>query len=302
MKPAEVFDLFEKTWQNSLPDKRIIQLLLIKPQIGEENYELFDSMLDAKLSGVQDNPKAIVVLLIHGIQTEGAWHQLVQKEIGSIPHTNVHSLGYNFVSPFQLASPIRGTPIKKITQDIRDARSQEPNAQFMVIAHSFGSYILSRILPKCTDISFQRIILCGCIVPTDFTWGHYTRNMSPKSIINDVGTKDFYPVMATFTSFGYGGSGRKGFQNPHIKDRYFDYGHSDFFETKNNHISTYWKPFIENGEIIESTWDQHKPKTHIVIQMLCHPWIGRPIFYGLTALSIIGLIKCLLLVKSYFFG
>lgn len=284
MKPVEAFELFEQTWLNSLPNKRVIQIQLIKSTIDAEHHELFDSMLDSKLNQVQDDPKAIVVLLIHGIQTEGAWHQLVKKEIESLPNTNVVGLGYNFVSPLQLASPVRGTPIKKITQDIRDARAQDPNAQFMVIAHSFGSYILSKILPKCPDISFQRIILCGCIVPIDFSWGHHTKNMQPKSIINDIGTRDFYPVMATFTTFGYGSSGRKGFQNTHIQDRYFDYGHSDFFENKNNHIATYWKPFIARGEIIESTWDQKKPKIDLWIQMLCHPWIGRPLFYGTIGL------------------
>lgn len=286
MTPVEAFQLFEETWNNTRPKKRLAQIQLIKSSIPLEHHELFDSMLDAKLAGIQDNPKAVVVLLIHGIQTDGAWQQLVQKQIGNLPNTNVLGLGYDVVSPIQLASPIRGTPVRKIAQAIRDARAQEPNAQFMVIAHSFGSYILSRILPTCTDITFKRIILCGCIVPLNFSWGHYTRNMAKKSILNDVGTKDFYPVMATFTAFGYGSSGRKGFQNPHVKDRYFDYGHSDFFESENNHIETYWKPFIEKGEIIESDWDQKKPKNSIGILMLCHPWIGRTLFYGFIAIGL----------------
>lgn len=279
MKSVEVFDLFETTWHGSVPEKRLKMLQMARKQVPVEHYELFDGMLDAKLSGVNDTPEAVVVLLIHGIQTDGAWHQLVQKELGTLPFTNVIGLGYDMVSPVQLASPFRSTPIEKIKQDIRDARKQEPLAKFVVIAHSFGSYILSRILPKSTDIEFEKIILCGCIIPISFPWGHYTRGMNPKSVINDVGTRDFYPVMATFTAFGYGSSGRKGFQSPHIKDRYFDYGHSDFFEPKYKHIENYWKPFIADGSIIESDWDQKKPKTSIGILMLCHPWIGRSVFY-----------------------
>ncbi|WP_261792922.1 hypothetical protein [Pseudomonas chlororaphis] len=252
----------------------------MKEQLPKEHWELVDSMLDAKLSGIQDNPQATVVFLIHGIQTDGAWHKLVEKELSSLPHTNVEGLGYDFVSGFQLASPVRNTPIQKIAQSIREAKSLEPNAQFMVIAHSFGSYILSRILATSTDISFRRIILCGCIVPTSYPWGLYTKEMEKRSILNDVGTRDFYPVLATFSSFGYGSSGRKGFQVPHIKDRYFDYGHSDFFEPKNNHIAQYWKPFIADGNIVESDWDQEKPKLTNTINMLTHPWIGRSIFYA----------------------
>ncbi|WP_460149423.1 hypothetical protein [Pseudomonas sp. S3_E10] len=292
MNAVRVFKLLEETWQNTIPEKRISQLKLIRQEIPEEHLELFDGMLDAKISGVQDSPDAVVVLCIHGIQTDGAWHQHVKTEIGKLKNTNVTPLGYNFVSPLQLASPVRSTPINKIMQDFRDARAMEPMAKLMVIAHSFGSYILSQILPKCPDIRLERIILCGSIVPTNYNWGHYTRGMQPNSIINDVGTRDFYPVMATFTSFGYGSSGRKGFQSPHIRDRYFDYGHSDFFENKNNHIETYWKPFIEKGEIIESDWDVNKPKTSIGVMALTHPWIGRPLFYGaligLTLLIIAG--------------
>lgn len=279
MKPAEVFQLFETTWNNSLPDKRLLQLKVIRNQVPDEYKEFFDSMLDAKLAGVQDNPLATVVFLIHGIQTDGAWHNLVEKELGTLPHTNVHGLGYNFVSPLQLALPIRSTPINKITQDIRDAKSMEPHAQFMVIAHSFGSYILSRILSSSSDISFTRIVLCGCIIPTSYPWGLYTKNMEKRSILNDVGTRDIYPVVATVSSFGYGSSGRKGFQVPLIKDRYFDYGHSDFFEPANNHIVRYWKPFIATGEIVESEWDYNRPKLSIRTNMFTHPWIGRPLLF-----------------------
>lgn len=280
MKPAEVFKLFNETWEGALPDKRINLLQIVIQQVPDDMKEFFDSMLDAKLAGIQDNPSAKVILLIHGIQTDGAWHNLVEKELCTLPHTNVYGLSYDFVSALQLASPIRSTPINKISQDIRDAKTMEPNAQLMVIAHSFGSYILSRILAKSTDLRFTRIVLCGCIIPTSYPWGLYTKNMEKSSILNDVGTRDFYPVLATFSSFGYGSSGRKGFKVPLVKDRYFDYGHSDFFEPKNNHIATYWKPFIAEGEIIESEWDYDRPKLKNRVNMLTHPWIGRSLFYG----------------------
>lgn len=286
MRPAEIIELVNETWKNSVPSKRLRQLQLVRQQIPEEHLELFDSLTDAKLSGVQDNPSATVVVLIHGIQTDGAWQCLVQKELSTLPHTNIHGLGYNFVSALQLASPIRSAPIKKVTQDIRDARAMEPNAQFMVIAHSFGSYILSRILASSPDIKFSRIILCGCIIPTSYRWGLYTKEMERNSILNDVGTRDFYPVLATFSSIGYGSSGRKGFQTPIVKDRFFNYNHSDFFEPKYNHISTYWKPFIADGEIIESEWDQKRPKMGIGTNIMSHPWIGRVLFFGTIGTSL----------------
>lgn len=294
MRTAEVFQTFESTWNNCLPERRLAQLEIVKKQIPEEHIELFESMLDAKISGIQDNPDTTVVLLIHGIQTDGAWQQLVQKSLSELSRTYVHGLGYECVSAAQLASPVRGSPVKKITQDIRDAKTLEPAAKFVVIAHSFGSYILSKVLSSCPDISFEKIILCGCIIPTTFPWAKHTRGMPKRSIINDVGTRDFYPVLATFSSVGYGASGRKGFQSPHIKDRYFDYDHSDFFEAKYNHIEKFWKPFISSGEIIESEWDQQKPKNGLHILMLSHPILGKSLIalgIFLTAVILVVLLK-----------
>lgn len=281
MRPVEVVGLVNETWENSLPNKRLHQLQVVRRQVPAEHLELFDSLTDTKLAGTKDDPSATVVILIHGIQTDGAWHSLVEKELSSLPHTNIQGLGYNFVSAFQLASPIRGAPIRKIAQDIRDARAMEPSAQFMVIAHSFGTYILSRMLATCPDIRFSRIIMCGCIIPTNYRWGLYTKEMERNSILNDVGTQDFYPIMATFSSFGYGSSGRKGFQTPVVKDRFFNYGHSDFFEPEQNHIAMYWKPFISEGKIVESDWDQMKPKLGVCVNLMSHPWIGRTLFFGM---------------------
>ena len=143
----------------------------------------------------------------------------------------------------------------------------------MVIAHSFGSYIVSRILRSERGMQCERIILCGSIVPRHFQWAEFARSMSKDSIINDVGTADFYPVLATFASVGYGSSGHLGFQTARVTDRYFPYGHSDFFNAE--HVRRFWRPFITDGRIETSAWDVKKPKNGIHIMLLSQPWVGR---------------------------
>jgi pimeloyl-ACP methyl ester carboxylesterase len=150
----------------------------------------------------------------------------------------------------------------------------------LVIAHSFGSYILSEILLDHPDIEFEKIILCGSIIPRNYEWDKHARGMRKNSILNDVGTTDIWPIFATCGSLGYGSSGRRGFQNASVTDRYFKYGHSDFFEPKHHHIKNFWKPFIETGEIVNSDWDQMKGKTSLFILAASHPWIGRPLLIG----------------------
>lgn len=277
MKPSDLVGIVEKLWSESIPDKRISVLNQFRSILSEEHWELFDALVDAKISGIQENPDSIVLLLIHGIQTDGSWQKLVSNDLGDIKNLNIVELGYECVTAAQLVSPFRSTPVKKITDDIRDLRRREPRARLMVIAHSFGSYIVSEIIKKSSDISFEKIIFCGSIVPRSYPWGRYAPRMEKGSIINDVGTKDIYPIIATCSSLGYGASGFRGFQNGLVLDRYFPYGHSTFFDKKRKHIKRFWRPFIESGKVRKSLWDVRKPKTGLGALMLSHPWIGRTV-------------------------
>lgn len=285
MTVTDVISTFETFWNGAKAEVRLANMQRLRTLIPSEHHELFDGLMDAKMAGIQDDPSATVVILIHGIQTDGAWQRLVQNEFKDLRNTNVIDLGYDCVTAAQLASPLRHAPIQKITRELREARIQEPKARFMVIAHSFGTYILSKILTNEADIKFERIVLCGCIMPRDFRWDLHARDMKRGSILNDVGTRDCYPLIATVASLGYGSSGLRGFQSTSVHDRYFNYGHSDFFVPKKLHIRKFWKPFIANGTVKASRWDVRKPKTCVIVLALSHPWIGRPA----TALSIVFL-------------
>jgi len=276
MEVTDVVALVEKTWKDAKPDRRYAAVQNLRIAIPTEHHSLFDCLLDAKLTNIEDDPTATVLLLVHGIQTDGAWQKIVQEALSDVDKLNVIELGYDCVTPLQLISPFRSAPVNKVLREIRDIKQREPQARLMVIAHSFGSYIVSRILHDHSDIQFERIVLCGSIVPRDFRWDKHAPTMKHGAILNDIGTNDFYPVLATFGSFGYGSSGRLGFKTGRVVDRYFPYGHSTFFDKKRRHIKRFWKPFIQSGEVKESGWNTRKPKTTKSILMLSHPWIGRP--------------------------
>lgn len=287
MKPVEVVKLVRDSWSLAIPENRLALLQTVKQRVPEEHWELFESLVDVHVSNVQDDPDAITLMLVHGIQTDGAWQELVKAAFHDVKHIKVKSLGYDCVTPAQLAFPFRKGPIERIVRHFRDARAMEPNARIMVIAHSFGTYIISRILSHYPDIDIQRIVLCGSIIKSDYRWDLHTRHMQTGNVLNDIGTRDFYPVLATFSTIGYGGTGRKGFGNTRVVDRFFNYGHSDFFLPDNDHISKYWRPYIVDGEIVKSEWDTLKPKTNVAILMACHPWIGRTLFLGSGAALIL---------------
>jgi hypothetical protein len=286
MNSVELVVLVESTWKTAIPDKRLMALKAVRVAVATDLLALFDALVDAKIAGIADDPNSIVLVLVHGIQTDGAWHRLVQKELEDVPNINVVSVGYECVTPAQLFSPFRGAPVAKIAREMREARQMDPKARLMVI-----SYIVSKILRADPDIKFERIIFCGSIVPRHFQWAMFAQSMSRLSIVNDVGTEDFYPVLATLSTFGYGSSGRLGFQTARVTDRYFRYGHSDFFNS--NHVRKFWRPFITDGQIEKSDWDIQKPKSSVLVLMLSHPWIGRPMAYLAAFFSLVLLAQLL---------
>ncbi|WP_262405443.1 alpha/beta fold hydrolase [Pseudomonas fluorescens] len=287
MKPVDIVTLVRSTWDNTLPAKRLAQLQVIRGGLAPEHLELFDSLVDMQVANIKDNTDVITLMLVHGIQTDGAWHELVKAAFRDVDHVRVKGIGYNCVTAAQLACPFRSAPINHVVQQFRDAQTMEPTARVMVIAHSFGTYIISHILSRFSDIKIERVVLCGSIIRNSYPWDLHTRHMAAGNILNDVGTRDLYPVLASVSTVGYGGSGRNGFKNTRVTDRFFDYGHSDFFVPENDHISKYWKPYIIDGTVIESEWNTQKPKTSLGIMIACHPWIGRPAF-GVFVASLIG--------------
>lgn len=288
MNKIEVKEQIDNIWSVADPSRRRETLKVFKKVVPPELRGFFDAYVDSKLFGIEDRQDATVLVLLHGMQTDGAWQQLVKRDLKSISWLNVVPLGYDCVAPWQLVGPFREGPINSILGQVMAIREREPKARLMLIAHSFGSYIASIILKTKPDIVFERIIFCGSIIPRNFDWETHAKNMKPGSIVNDVGTRDLWPIVATCTSFGYGASGFLGFQKSFVVDRYFKYAHSTYFEPKRQHIKKYWLPFIQHGEIIPSGWGAKKPPKNFFLLWMTHPWIGRPV---VAALLVWGLWK-----------
>lgn len=278
--------LIKSIWESSIPEKRLGALKALAVTIPKSQIRLFEAMVDLFSAGLADDPGATTVVLIHGIRTDGAWHQLVREELRGQNSINVVPITYGFFTALGLFGPFRGGPVAKVARELRDIRRMEPKARIVVIAHSYGTYVVSRLLSSEVDIRFEKIILCGAIVSRTFRWDILAPEHKSCSIVNDVGTKDFYPVLATCSTYGYGSSGRLGFQTARVLDRFFNYGHSDFFTS--DHIRKFWVPFITDGEIVESEWNTQKPKTPYLVNLLAKGPVVTIALLGL--LAIVGML------------
>lgn len=283
MAPQEIAALVRSTWQETLPEFRVQALQRQRALLPAALWSQFDACVDLIFAGVHDSVDATTIVLVHGIRTDGKWQQVVKDQLKDLPNLNVVPTGYGFFSALGLIGPFRRRPLEKIRRALRQIRRDEPSTRLIVIAHSFGSYITSKILRDDPDIQFNRVILCGSIVSPGFRWDTVPFDKLETPILNDVGTRDWYPALATAITLGYGPSGCFGFQNARVRDRFFNYGHSDFFTPE--HIKTYWRPFVERGEIVDSPWDSTRPTAPYLMMLVS--WFPAMLIVTLTGLAAI---------------
>jgi pimeloyl-ACP methyl ester carboxylesterase len=204
-----------------------------------------------------------VVILIHGIRTAAWWQSRVASIFSDELGATVIPLKYGYFDLFRFLCPFgfcRRGPIERLRKQLQGIRDNFGQARLVVFAHSYGSYALSRVLIENSRFTFDRVILCGSIVPEDFDWDRVqdqilTRNSDKRdAIINECGTHDVWPVVASSVSWGYGASGTFGFGVQNVRDRYHPSGHSAYFTT--DFVRKYWVPAVAGLPIDFSPTDR----------------------------------------------
>ncbi|WP_370981014.1 hypothetical protein [Agaribacterium sp. ZY112] len=258
---------------------------------SQSEREELSQLIDLALAGLPAPPKKIVVL-IHGIRTQGKWFNLLENEINKTGDFEVRHCKYGFFDGIRFWIPIpwlfRNSPVRKVQRAINTIIGTHPGAELCAVAHSNGTYILSKIIKHNPQFNFKKIILCGSIVDENHDWPAL-KSQDKNLFINDCGTKDIWPVLAKSSTFGYGASGRFGFNHPEITDRHHNFGHDGFFSKE--FISQYWLPFLTEGKIEPSQWDIQRPDEKWHIQAI-----------GLFPGFLLCLVLTTTLVISYFTG
>jgi hypothetical protein len=195
-----------------------------------------------------------VVLLVHGIRTHAAWAEMVANTLEAEPGVRVQPIKYGYFDVFKFLCPVfsRSAPIRKLIREYRDTRASYPQAKISAIAHSFGTYALTKALEE-PDIQFHRVIFCGSIVKDDFRTAPFRAQLGREPILNDCGTHDFLPILAKSVTWGFGASGTFGFGTVGIRDRFNKFTHSGYFTRE--FVRDFWKPFLLAGTINPTEWE-----------------------------------------------
>ncbi|MEB0129739.1 hypothetical protein [Pseudomonas sp. CCI2.4] len=282
MDQTDVIELVRELWHSTTPSKRRKLFQTVRKTIPKEHIILFQELSSHYFNHAIDAANLQILILVHGIHTNGSWQQEIEEQFSDIPSLRVKELGYELVTGPHFALFSRKGPIKKILNDIKIIKREEPHAQLSVIAHSFGTFIIAKIIEDNPEIQFEKIVICGSVIPRDFNWTKHAPFARNGDIVNDVGILDIWPVIANCFTLGYGASGNQGFRSALVIDRFFNYHHSDFFEQKNDHIRKYWKPIFEQGIVPKS--DCKLPKTNVTVLWFCHSTKGKIIPFSLYVL------------------
>ncbi|MFG2782342.1 hypothetical protein ACGFY7_31415 [Streptomyces prunicolor] len=193
-----------------------------------------------------------VVLLVHGIRTQAEWQEKLRREVLLSEGIQVIPIKYGFFDSLRFWFPFwtRKGAISTLKWKLEKAISMNHGNDIVVIAHSFGTYAVSRILKDDLNFRPTRILFCGSIIGQNFRWDRI-ENCPP--IVNDCGARDVWPALATALSWGYGASGVFGFGTPGIQDRHHNFKHSDYFSE--SFMKEYWHPWIKEGRVIQSGYE-----------------------------------------------
>jgi pimeloyl-ACP methyl ester carboxylesterase len=219
-----------------------------------------------------------LIIILHGIRDAGVWMEALKDQLSS-NDTVVQPLDFSFyISPFFMTGVGASWILAKTLSSIRDTIAEHQPKELVIIAHSFGTYIVCNVLLKNPEIRCNKLIMCGAVVSKNFPFRLIPR---PPQILNECGGRDIWPVIAQGFNLKiynrYGASGVWGLRLPNVVDRYHDTGHSDYLTRE--FAETYWVPFIYSNQIVKSSYQANR----------------RPIPWGVSLLSV-GLWIVLILI------
>lgn len=261
MDTLEFFTSLNNKFQELPPEQHISaaqgEIKLLSPSDKRVVDSLMPGFLEQGLSFISAD---CVVVLLHGIRDHAAWHCELRAQFkGTSTIAEVYSVQYGHFDlvNLMLHRATRGRISRNIESQISTIVERHSNQRVIVIAHSYGTYLLSHLFEKGKINNIYGAIFCGSIVSAAFNWSGLEKPLRAP-VINDCGTKDIYPLVANAYFWSFGTAGRTGFHdNTCARNRYHNCGHGGFFSK--NFTESYWLPYIERGRVTESSIE--KPRS-----------------------------------------
>lgn len=196
-----------------------------------------------------------LLVTVHGIRTYGHWQTKISDEVlrYSRSFDNIE-VKYGFTDLFCFAiPPLRRKIIEREAGKLQRSLSLFSEREIHIIAHSFGTLIVSHALRmQSGNLKIKNIVFCGSPLPVDEDIEHVVR--ASEMTVNDCGIHDIVLIGARLFFFGLGDAGRIGFRRENserFQNRFFRGGHDLYFKNVAPgaiFYSRYWLPTITLGK------------------------------------------------------
>jgi CheY-like chemotaxis protein len=188
------------------------------------------------------------VLTVYGIRTFGGWQNrlklLIDEKISGIGFSK-YQYGYfpvvDFLIPF-----VRNSEVRRLAEHLIREAAIYPGKKFIIFAHSFGTLLIAEALKICRNrqcpITVTLLVLSGSVLVENYDWRFLHKDGT--RIINECADDDYILYMSGALVLGTGMAGRTGFfgfQNNLSLNRFYQGGHSSYFDgdefMRNNWVS-----------------------------------------------------------------
>lgn len=238
--------------------------------------------------GTSESPTHVVII-VHGIRDFALWQTTVGAELED-SGLKVEPINYGRFNLLEFILPtnfFRRRAIETVWRQIRIVRQNNPTSRISIIAHSFGTYVVSHLLKQNFDISFHRIIFCGSVVEYGFEYEQFQSRFLPP-IINEVGTRDVWPAIAESVTFGYGSAGTYGFRRPLVRDRWHNGAKHGYFLNR-AFCANFWVTFLQKGTIVPGAAIPDAPRFWLtILSVIKIKYVAIALLCGIALQSYLG--------------
>ena len=206
------------------------------------------------------NDSPIVALTVHGIRTFGVWQNrfksLVSARTDSVNFEN-YRYGYfsllSFVIPF-----FRWIQVFRLKRYLRQLFDNSTNQRIVIFSHSFGTYLVANSLRGLIAEGYRpnldTLVLSGSVLNSNNDWGCLLRSTDVR-IVNECGDSDIVLFFSQLLVPRSGMAGKTGFFGPNnsrLVNRFFDGGHSLYFEG-DDFMLKHWFPLFDSLSPIDDS-------------------------------------------------
>jgi len=239
----------------------------------------------------------VAVLTIHGIRTYGAWQERLRALVEArTDEVKFYTYKYGYFSALSFMVPaLRDLEVKRLYRRLVDIAGDLDQGRIIVFAHSFGTYLAARTLKKALSggplTAEVCLVCCGSVLSENFDWGFARRHPNVR-VINDCGDRDYILYLSKSIALGLGMAGKvgfNGFNDSRFVNRWFNGGHSHYFDGDSFMLEN-WLPLLVKNDV--PCVDRRVVPTSLAVAMDSFVSVlGRlkPAMY-VTAIAMIGVV------------